>query len=205
MEICLICGKPVIKDKYPNREEYVCESYKHIWHKCAIHRNLAIGGAPLILEKGIMMKDLKQKQVCSCYLNDEDLSKIYPYIKGTDAEKVFIHLSWRLRKVRYQQHELQNLRESAKQKNLELDALHYVWCNGGCKGGVHRYKEMEGKPLTKEIVEAAEWSVKRMRIYYENKTYRDTYTGLRGIVRNFQLKWHIFKSKLTCPKYWKGK
>ena len=25
-------------------------------------------------------------------------------------------------------------------RNVELDALHYVWCDGGCEGGTHRYR-----------------------------------------------------------------
>jgi len=32
--------------------------------------------------------------------------------------------------------------EAAHKKNLDLDAMHYVWCTGTCKG-VHRYCESE--------------------------------------------------------------
>jgi hypothetical protein len=33
-------------------------------------------------------------------------------------------------------------------RNKELDALHYVWCDGGCSSGTHRY---DNENLTEEI------------------------------------------------------
>ena len=50
-------------------------------------------------------------------------------------------------------------------KNLELDALHYVWCSGGCEDGVHRWMD---EKLTEEIVKLAELNTKRLRQWYEN-------------------------------------
>lgn len=44
-------------------------------------------------------------------------------------------------------------------RNVELDALHYVWCDGGCDGGVHRWTP---DALTPEVVEAAVDAVNRM-------------------------------------------
>lgn len=154
-------------------EKSICESFLHKWHRCAIHGNLAIGGPYLVFEDGVIQKNLKQKKVCTCYMNDSDLAKLYPFIKDTEAEKVFVHLTWRLKKVRNQERELRKLKDSLGRKNLELDALHYVWCDGGCSGGVHRYKEMEDKPLTKEIVDYARYNTERLRIYYSNKRLRD--------------------------------
>lgn len=43
-----------------------------------------------------------------------------------------------------QRREIRNMQVVAERKNLELDALHFVWCSGQC-----------GKPLSKEIVEEA--------------------------------------------------
>lgn len=48
-----------------------------------------------------------------------------------------------------------------RQKNLELDALHYVWCTGSCGGGQHRYHR--DLVLTEEMLKTAEGLVKRMR------------------------------------------
>jgi hypothetical protein len=51
-------------------------------------------------------------------------------------------------------------------RNLELDALHYVWCDGGCRYGVHRFGEHP--PLTADIVAAAERSVNRLKSWFIN-------------------------------------
>ena len=54
-------------------------------------------------------------------------------------------------------------------KNIELDALHKVWCSGGCEGGVHRYHEEE---LTEDMVILAERNTERLRRWFENRTTR---------------------------------
>lgn len=59
-------------------------------------------------------------------------------------------------------------------KNRELDAMHYVWCNGGCEGGVHRWQE---KPLTEEIVLEAERNTKRLRQWWESHVYHKEIEG----------------------------
>jgi len=56
-------------------------------------------------------------------------------------------------------------REANHARNIEMDALHFVWCDGGCEGGVHRWTKKE---LTMEIVEAAEKNTRRLRDWYEN-------------------------------------
>ena len=61
-------------------------------------------------------------------------------------------------------------RENNHERNVELDSLHYVWCNGGCKGGVHRFTPGE---VTEEVVQAAERNTARLRQWWENKKFRD--------------------------------
>lgn len=56
-----------------------------------------------------------------------------------------------------------------RERNLELDALHYVWCDGGCDGGVHRWTEDK---ITEELVLAAERNTWRLRRWYENNRRR---------------------------------
>ncbi|MFA5071073.1 MAG: hypothetical protein WC511_01730 [Candidatus Pacearchaeota archaeon] len=56
-----------------------------------------------------------------------------------------------------------------ERKNKELDALHFVWCSGGCKGGVHRYHKEE---VTEELVTLAEKNVRMLRLWWENKQHR---------------------------------
>jgi len=73
--------------------------------------------------------------------------------------------------VKEQKRQLQNCNESLRDKNLELDSYHHVWCDGGCEGGVNRYKNDE--LITEELVKTAENNVKRLRTWFENKKYRD--------------------------------
>jgi len=60
------------------------------------------------------------------------------------------------------------------QRNLELDALHLVWCSGGCADGVHRFG---GSPedVTLEVVKAVERQAQRLRQWYENAHARDDF------------------------------
>ena len=63
--------------------------------------------------------------------------------------------------------------EQAHRRNLELDAMHYVWCDGGCKFGVHRF---EDHPLvTEELVKLAERNTKRLRSWFDNSEWRKFY------------------------------
>lgn len=66
--------------------------------------------------------------------------------------------------------ELTRLNQVLHDRNIALDALHYVWCNGGCQTGMHRFGD---GVLTEEILLQAEVSVKRMRIWFDNKRSRD--------------------------------
>lgn len=67
---------------------------------------------------------------------------------------------------------IKDLQSTLKCKNRELDALHRVWCSGGCEGGVHRHIEDE---LTAEMVAFAEYNTRRLRQWYVNKAGRDQY------------------------------
>lgn len=59
--------------------------------------------------------------------------------------------------------------ETLARKNRELDALHYVWCDGGCNGGVHRW---EDAPMNEEIVADAERNTRRLRAWWMNHLAR---------------------------------
>lgn len=54
-------------------------------------------------------------------------------------------------------------RESLTKKNRELDAMHWIWCSGGCKGGAHRFTDFN---LTEEVINEA---CARVRAARENK------------------------------------
>lgn len=56
-------------------------------------------------------------------------------------------------------------------RNRELDALHMVWCDGGCPSGVHRYQG-EDVLVSEELVATAERNTERLRRWYETVRYR---------------------------------
>lgn len=68
-------------------------------------------------------------------------------------------------KIRNQRRHIAELNDTLREKNLALDALHYVWCRGGCPGGVHRYS---AAPLTEQHVLLAERNTLRLRRWWNN-------------------------------------
>jgi hypothetical protein len=73
-----------------------------------------------------------------------------------------------LEQVRALRREVTTIRKNNEERNRELDALHYVWCDGGCQGGTHRWA---GSPddVTEEIVALAERNTKRLRSWFINR------------------------------------
>lgn len=80
------------------------------------------------------------------------------------------------RRVQRLQAEVKSLNAVLARKNRELDALHYVWCSGGCDGGVHRF--VPGQ-VTEEVVAAAERNTRRLRSWIENSKLRARYKAER--------------------------
>lgn len=62
--------------------------------------------------------------------------------------------------------ELAHLYEVVARKNRELDALHFVWCDGGCASGVHRFDHDE---LTQEIVDEAVRNTERLKRWWQSR------------------------------------
>ncbi|MCK9371492.1 hypothetical protein M0R04_16380 [Candidatus Dojkabacteria bacterium] len=73
-------------------------------------------------------------------------------------------------KIRSQRLELTRQEVALKQKSIALDAMYWVWCDGGCTGGVNRYDSVP--PLTEEIVQTAERNTDRLRRWYNTVTFR---------------------------------
>lgn len=74
--------------------------------------------------------------------------------------------------IRNQKKLITHIQGTLEEKNKMLDALHYVWCDGGYVGGVHRYKEMSNIPLTEETVRKAESNTYRLRMWFVNNKFR---------------------------------
>lgn len=65
-----------------------------------------------------------------------------------------------------------------EQRNRELDALHYVWCDGGCGGGVHRWVDESNDPeFLRSLAETAQRQVDRLRRKAGALEYRRGGTG----------------------------
>jgi len=69
--------------------------------------------------------------------------------------------------------EVTQARSNNEERNRELDALHYIWCDGGCQSGAHRYC---GSPddITEEVVAAAERNTLRLRRWFQNRLSKKT-------------------------------
>lgn len=65
--------------------------------------------------------------------------------------------------------EIRRLQVCLEEKNRALDALHYVWCSGGCKSGTHRWTEQS---ITESVVEEAERNTRRLRAWFEARKLR---------------------------------
>ena len=75
-----------------------------------------------------------------------------------------------LEQIKTLKSELTQQNENNHQKNIALDALGYVWCDGGCGGGVFRYhNDVE---LTQEHVDEVVINTKRLVKWWRNKKYK---------------------------------
>jgi hypothetical protein len=76
--------------------------------------------------------------------------------KCDQLQEYIVHLE---EKLQHLKEEVAYLQDRNRERNIELDALHYVWCDGTCEAGVHRWTDT---PLTKELVEAAVSNTNRL-------------------------------------------
>jgi len=71
-------------------------------------------------------------------------------------------------RVKQQAWEINNMREIATLRNKQMEALHMVWCSGGCAYGVG-----DRENLTREKVVEAVAYAKRLSMWWNNRAYRD--------------------------------
>ena len=89
------------------------------------------------------------------------------------------------RRIEEQRQQLAEKEAALRERNLSLDALHHVWCDGGCLSGVHRWTE--GR-ITEDLVRQAEREVRRLRKWWNNRRFIDAY--------------HIRNEKPYAPVTW---
>jgi hypothetical protein len=69
--------------------------------------------------------------------------------------------------------EIRQMQIAAEARNRQLDAMHYVWCTGGCEGGVHRFDGKGPAGITQEIVDEAVRNTERLKRRWANQQYRE--------------------------------
>lgn len=74
------------------------------------------------------------------------------------------------RQAAYLRRQLTIQRDNNERRNKQLDALHFVWCNGGCSSGVHRWTD---EAVTEELVCEAERNTARLRNWFETRQLRE--------------------------------
>lgn len=65
---------------------------------------------------------------------------------------------------------IKHLQDLLHRKNVQLDAMDWVWCSGGCDEGLHRFNDLPD--LTEEMVKIAEQNTLRLRKHYENVKFQ---------------------------------
>jgi hypothetical protein len=67
--------------------------------------------------------------------------------------------------------ELTEACERNHERNVQLDALHFVWCDGGCLSGAHRFDHAPEK-VTAEVVKEARKNTDRLERWWASRDYR---------------------------------
>jgi hypothetical protein len=68
--------------------------------------------------------------------------------------------------------EIQRMQIAAERRNRDLDAMHLVWCDGGCESGVHRFDGKGPEAITQEVVDAAVRNTERLKRWWANRQGR---------------------------------
>lgn len=68
--------------------------------------------------------------------------------------------------------EIRAMQLAAEKRNQELDAMHWVWCDGGCYTGIHRYDGKGPEAITEEVVATAVRNTERLKRWWATWRYR---------------------------------
>lgn len=78
-------------------------------------------------------------------------------------------------KIRTLKREIDQKDRALHARNVALDGMAWVWCDGGCKAGTGRFSDIE---ITEEMVRMIEANTKRLRTWLTNRNYRANYATL---------------------------
>jgi hypothetical protein len=83
-------------------------------------------------------------------------------------------------KIAQLKREIANKDRALADRNRQLDAMAWVWCDGGCPSGVFRHTPIE---LTEQTVQEAERNVERLRRWYENAEHKRKWQSMTSVER----------------------
>ena len=82
-------------------------------------------------------------------------------------KKIDVNLYIKMKdKYKKYKREIEIMKRSLEEKNKALDAMYWVWCSGGCGGGVARNNH--NKYPEEEIIKLAERNTARLRSWHES-------------------------------------
>lgn len=127
-----------------------------------------------IAETAKLVKEMEERRLRSSeasikytYVYEEvDRLKAALALAHPDRAAVVYELAQCQAKLKQQARQLTIMREAAEKKNQKLDAMHYVWCTGPCRNGLHRYDAHP--PLTRTLVAAAILNARRLIVRFVN-------------------------------------
>jgi hypothetical protein len=68
--------------------------------------------------------------------------------------------------------QIRRMQVALEDRNRQLDALHWVWCDGGCQSGVHRFDGKGPEAITQEVVDTAVRNTERLKRWFANHLSR---------------------------------
>lgn len=95
------------------------------------------------------------------------------FVFGAHIAELEKQLSDAHSRLRSQGFAIKTAQETAAYRTQQLAALHVVWCNGGCAGGVGCRET-----VNEALVVEAERNVKRLREWWERRKSRDARAGV---------------------------
>lgn len=103
----------------------------------------------------------------------DDYQAVWTMLQAPDIKEA-LRADWERQReqIRELKRQITIARENNAQRNRELDALHYVWCDGTCSTGANRYGEDGPDGITQEIVDAAVRNTERLKRWWANRQRR---------------------------------
>jgi hypothetical protein len=68
--------------------------------------------------------------------------------------------------------QIRRMQVALEDRNRQLDAMHWVWCDGGCQSGVHRFDGKGPEAITQEVVDIAVRNTERLKRWFANHLSR---------------------------------